>query len=92
MLVLVPKSNNSAQSPDDQFFWNTQNIVCTCTSYIYQNLQIFQKMSENGLFSTTILDGSVALSDVEDNMMGSVKVGLKNGEPCYTLSDGCNTT
>ena len=50
------------------------------------------KMSEHGLFSSTVLDCSVALDDVEDNMMDSVKVGLKYGEPCYTLSDGCNTT
>ena len=51
-------------------------------------------MSENGLFSSTILDCSVALNDVEDNniMMDAVKVGLKCGEPCYTLSAGCNTT
>ena len=49
-------------------------------------------MSENGLFSSTILDCSVALKDVEDNMIDSVKVGLKYGEPCYTLTDGCNTT
>ena len=50
-------------------------------------------MSENGLFSSTILDCFVALNDVEDNlMMDSVKVGLKYGEPCYTMSDGCNTT
>ena len=49
-------------------------------------------MSENGLFSSTILDCSLALSDVEGNMMDSVKVGLKYGEPCYILSDGCNTT
>ena len=50
------------------------------------------KMSENGLFLSTIPDCSVALNDVKDNMMDSVKVGLKYGEPCYTLSDGCNTT
>ena len=51
------------------------------------------KIVRNGLFSGTILDCSVALNDVEDNiMMDSVKVGLKYGEPCYTLSDGCNTT
>ena len=49
-------------------------------------------MSENGLFSSARLDCSVALSDVEDSMMDSVKVGLKDGGPCYTLSDGCNTT
>ena len=49
-------------------------------------------MSENGLSSSTILDCSVAFNDVEDNMMDSVKVGLKYGEACYTLSDGCNTT
>ena len=30
------------------------------------------KMSENVLFSSTILDCSVALNDVEDNMMDSV--------------------
>ena len=47
-------------------------------------------MSENGLFSSTILDCSVALND-EDNMVDSVKVGLKYGELCYTLSDGSNT-
>ena len=33
-------------------------------------------MSENGLFSSTILDCSVALNDVENNMIDSVKVGL----------------
>ena len=52
-------------------------------------------MSENGLFSSIILGCSVALNDVGDNniiMMDSVKVGLKYGEPFYTLSDGCNTT
>ena len=48
-------------------------------------------MSENGLSSSTILDCSVTLNDVEDNMMDSLKVGLKYGEPCYTLNDGCNT-
>ena len=47
-------------------------------------------MSENGLISSTILDCSVALNDVEDNMMDSVKVGLKYGELCYTLGDSCN--
>ena len=50
------------------------------------------KMSENRLFSSTILHCSVALNNVEDNMMDSVIVGLKFGEQCYTLSDGCNTT
>ena len=50
------------------------------------------KNVRNGLISSTILDCSVALNDIEDNMMDSVKVGLKYGEPCYTLSDGCNTT
>ena len=49
-------------------------------------------MSENGLLSSTILDCSVVLDDVDDNMMDSVKVGLKYGEPCYTLRDDCNTT
>ena len=57
---------------------------------IYQYLKILQKMSENGLSSSTILDCSVAVNDVADNMMDSVKVGLKYGELCYTLSDGCN--
>ena len=49
-------------------------------------------MSENGLFSSTILDCSVALNGFEDNMIDSVKVGLKYGELGYTISDGCNTT
>ena len=49
-------------------------------------------MPENGLFSGTILDCSVTLNDVEDKMIDSVKVGLKCGEPCYTLSDGGKTT
>ena len=49
-------------------------------------------MSENELFSSAIRDRSVALNDVEDNRMDSVKVGLKYGELCYTLSDGCNIT
>ena len=35
-------------------------------------------MSENGLFSSTILPCSVALNDVEDNMIDSVKVGMEN--------------
>ena len=50
--------------------------VCTCTLYIYQYLQILQKMSENGLFSSNILDCSVALNNIENNMIDSVKVGL----------------
>ena len=42
-------------------------------------------------YSRVLLDCSVALDDIEDYMMDSVKVGLKYGEPCYTLNDGCNT-
>ena len=64
--------------------------------YIYfVNLPVLadpSKMSENGFFSRTILDCSVALNDVENNMMDSANVCLKYGESCYTLSNGCNTT
>ena len=43
-------------------------------------------MSENGLFSSTILNCSVALNDVEDNTINSVKVGLKYMENRVILS------
>ena len=42
-------------------------------------------MSENGLFSSTILACSVALNDVEDSIMASVKVGFKYGEHSVIL-------
>ena len=68
MLVLVPKFKNSAQSPDDQFLRIHKTLYVHVLRTSPSTCRAF-KMSENGLFSSTILDCSVALDDVEDNKM-----------------------